>query len=79
MFDQPIDAQTELALASLHSCWTDLSAAHKHALDAASGLSGARHSRAVELAGQVADGLAFCRRLAVIIESDLRYEQQRDS
>jgi hypothetical protein len=68
-----------LALANLKLAWADLSAGHLHAVAAASGLAGARHSRAVELAELIADALAFCRRLAFITESDLRYAEQRDS
>jgi hypothetical protein len=70
-----MSTQTEAALASLHACWADLSAAHLHALDAAAGLAGARHSRAVELTELVANGLAFCRKLSIIVEGDLRAEE----
>jgi hypothetical protein len=66
---------TEAALANLHACWTDLSAAHRHARDAAGGLTGARHSRAEQLAGLIADGLAFTRRLSMVVEGDLRAEE----
>jgi hypothetical protein len=60
----------------------DLTAAHKHALDAVAGLSGARHHRAEELAELIGDGLAFTRRLEMVVTGDLRAdeaEQQRDS
>jgi hypothetical protein len=62
------------ALAHLNACWTDLTAAHRHAVDAATGLTGARHSRAVELAELIADGRSFGRRLSVVVEGDLRAE-----
>lgn len=82
-FGAPISTTTShdqaQALAHLNACWSDLTAAHHHALAAASGLSDARQHRAVELAALIADGRAFGRRLAFIITADLRYEQQRDS
>jgi hypothetical protein len=65
----------EAALASLHVAWTDLSAAHRRALDAAAELSGARHSRAVELAELIGDGLAFCRRLSTAGNGDIRADE----
>jgi hypothetical protein len=61
-----------LALANLTCVSLDLTAAHSHAVAAATGLSGARHSRAIELAELVADAIAFTRRLSVIVEGDLR-------
>jgi hypothetical protein len=70
-----MNTQTEAALASLHACWADLSAAHGHAVDAAAGLAGARQHRAVELTELVADGLAFCRKLSIIVEGDIRADE----
>jgi hypothetical protein len=43
--------QLALALAQLKLCSRDLTAAHRDAVDAAAGLSGARHSRADQLPG----------------------------
>jgi hypothetical protein len=68
-------AQLALALAHLKLCTRDLTAAHQDALDAAAELSGARHSRAVELAELVADAIAFTRRLSMCVEGDLRAEE----
>jgi hypothetical protein len=67
---------TESALASLNLCWLDLTAAHERALDAGGGLTGARQARAHELVGMTGDALAFCRRLAFVIEGDLRADQE---
>jgi len=64
-----------VALANLQGCAIDLTAAHKRAVDAASGLSGARRGRADELAELLADALAFTRRLAMVVEGDLRAEE----
>jgi len=64
-----------VALANLQGCEIDLTAAHKRAVDAASGLSGARRGRADELAELLADALAFTRRLAMVVEGDLRAEE----
>lgn len=63
-----------VALANL-GCELDLTAAHKRVLDAASGLTGARRSRADELTELLADALAFTRRLAMVVEGDLRAEE----
>ena len=65
-----------VALANLQGCEIDLTAAHKRAVDAASGLSGARRGRADELAELLADALAFTQQLAMVIEGDLRAEEQ---
>jgi hypothetical protein len=65
-------AEQALALAHLKYVLLDLTTAHEHALAAATGLSGARHQRAIELAGLIADALAFTRRLSTVIEGDLR-------
>jgi hypothetical protein len=67
-----MNTTNEAALRYLNACWTDLTAAHRHAVDAASGLTGARQHRAIELAGLVADGLVFTGRLSVVVEGDLR-------
>ena len=64
-----------VALANLQGCEIDLTAAHKRAVDAASGLSGARRGSADELAELLTDALAFTRRLAVAVEGDLRAEE----
>jgi hypothetical protein len=64
-----------VALANLQGCELDLTAAHKRVLDAASGLTGARRSRADELTELLADALAFTRRLAMVVEGDLRAEE----
>lgn len=68
-------AQLALALAHLKLCSKDLTAAHKDAVDATAGLSGARQARAVELRELIADCIAFTRRLAMVTEGDLRAEQ----
>jgi hypothetical protein len=62
------------ALAHLNAAWADLTAAHRHAVEAATGLSDARLSRAVELAELIADGLAFTRRLSFVVTGDMRAE-----
>ena len=64
-----------VALANLQGCELDLTAAHKRVLDAASGLTGARRSSADELTELLADALAFTRRLAMVVEGDLRAEE----
>jgi hypothetical protein len=61
-----------LALANLTCTSLDLTAAHHHAVAAVTGLSGARHSRAIELCELIADALAFTRRLSIVVEGDLR-------
>ena len=66
--------QLALSLAQLRLCERDLTAAHNDAAAAAAALSGARHGRAVELAELIADAIAFVRRLAVVVEGDLRAE-----
>ena len=57
-----MNTTNEAALRYLNACWTDLTAAHRHTVNAASGLSGALRGRAIELAVLIADGLAFARR-----------------
>jgi hypothetical protein len=66
------DTGQGFALAHLNAAWEDLSAAHRHAVEAATGLSDARLSRAVELAELIADGLAFTRRLSFVVTGDIR-------
>jgi hypothetical protein len=63
-----------LALANLKIVSLDLTAAHAHALDAASGLANARQARATQLTQLIADALTFTRRLAIVVEGDLRAE-----
>jgi hypothetical protein len=60
------------ALAALHDCWADLAAANAHANQAADNLTNARRTRAGELASQIADCLAFAKRLEFAITCDLR-------
>jgi hypothetical protein len=60
------------SLAALHRAWLDLAAAHTHVTDARHGLTGARAVRATQLAAQIGDDLAFCRRLSMVVEGDLR-------
>jgi hypothetical protein len=52
----------------------DLRSAHRAAAAAALRLTGSRHSRAAELAEDLADAIAFCDRLCVVVEGDLRSE-----
>jgi hypothetical protein len=67
----------QLALAALQQCRHNLHAAHIDMTTARHRLTGARSTRADELAGMVSDALVLCERLAFIVEADLRYEQQR--
>jgi hypothetical protein len=48
----------------------------QHATEAAAGLSGARHSRAVELRELIADAIAFARRLSIVVQGDQRAKLQ---
>lgn len=70
---------TGFPLSSLDACLTDLTAAHKHAADAAGGLSGARQTRAAELQELIADAIAFCRRLGIVVEGDARADEASSS
>jgi hypothetical protein len=74
------DATTEqgqlaLALAHLKLCTRDLTSASDNVIEASIRLSGARHSRAVELYTLVGDAIAFAERMAFVVEGDLRAEQ----
>jgi|SRR5271166_2327343 len=69
----------QLALAALQQCRQNLHAAHIDMTTARHRLTGARSTRADELARMVSDALVFCERLVFIVEADLRYEQQRDT
>ena len=62
----------ERALAALRSCRSSLQTARRNAAMAAALLYGARAARASELDEQLADALAFCERLAFIVEGDMR-------
>ena len=62
----------ERALAALRSCRSSLLSARGYAAMAAVRLYGARAARASELGELLADALAFCERLAFIVEGDLR-------
>jgi hypothetical protein len=64
--------QLALALAHLKLCSRDLTAAHNGAVDAATGLSGARQARADELSELIRDAVALARRLSTVVEGDLR-------
>ena len=61
----------ERGLAALRFCRSDLAAARVDATVAAARLYGARAARADELAEKLADAIAFCERLAFIVEGDL--------
>jgi hypothetical protein len=64
----------QTALHALRAAHTDLIAAHAHVLVATNHLTGARHTRAVELGELIDDAAAFTTRLAFITEGDLRAE-----
>jgi hypothetical protein len=66
------DFPDDNAPSDINACWLDLTAAHSHVVAAADGLTGPRHARAEQLARQIADALAFTRRLAIVAEGDLR-------
>ena len=58
------------ALDELRACHIDLQAAREAALTAATGLAGARATRAEQLANLLADALAFAQRLAFVVEAE---------
>jgi hypothetical protein len=59
------------SLAALDRAWLDLAAAHTNVIDAQQGLTGPRAVRAAQLASQIGDDLAFCRRLAMVVAGDM--------
>jgi hypothetical protein len=61
---------TAAALDALRTCRTNLLAARKAALDAATGLAGARHARAGELADQISDALAHLHRRVRVLDDN---------
>lgn len=63
---------TIAALDALRSCSMDLREVRLDAQTAAATLIGARSERAKELADKIADAIAWCDRLAFIVEGDLR-------
>ena len=65
----------ELALDALHRCRVNTHAALVDAEEARANLAGARQTRAAELREQLIDAVAFCQRLAFIVEGDFRTEQ----
>jgi hypothetical protein len=66
-----------LALANLKICQLDLTATHSHAVAAAGGgLDGTRHARADELVQLLANALVFTRQLSMVVEGDLRADQE---
>jgi hypothetical protein len=64
----------ERGLAALRFCRSDLAAARADADVAAARLDGVRAARADELGEKLADAIAFCERLAFIVEGDLQAE-----
>ena len=63
--------RNEYPLSSLSACQVDLTAAHRHAVDAVNGLArDQRRARAAELAELCADAIAFCRRLELCVLGD---------
>ncbi|MBS4730055.1 hypothetical protein MSM1_17500 [Mycobacterium sp. SM1] len=62
----------EQALGCLRECRDALADARLHALGAQGYLAGARAARAFELAGRIADALAYAERLLFIVEGDAR-------
>ena len=66
-----------LALANLKCCQLDLIPAHSHAVAAADGLDGTRLARADELVQQLANALAWARRLSMVVEGDLRADERQ--
>jgi hypothetical protein len=67
----------DAALPSLQDCRRSLVAARLEAVVAANSLDGARLARAQELAQMVADCIAWCERLAVVVLGDARAESHR--
>jgi hypothetical protein len=61
----------------LNNCRDHLRAAHHYTIQATPQLSGARHSRAIELTDKVADAIAFCEWLCFVVEADLRIRRVR--
>ena len=70
-----INAHEPIALSHLHAAARDLAAAIANTEHAAVHLSGARRTRADQLAEMVADALAFVTRLSMVVEGDLRADQ----
>jgi hypothetical protein len=64
------------ARAALRGCQAQLRAAYLDAHGAASHLTGARATRAGELADKAADALADCERLILIINRDLHADRR---
>ena len=62
----------ERALAALRSCHSCLVTARRDVATATARLYGARAARASELGQMLADALAFCERLAFVVEGDMR-------
>ena len=71
-------ADHQMALAALRGCQAQLRAAYLDAHSAAPHLTGARVTRAAELADKAADALAHCERLIVCVTGDLRAEQAQE-
>ncbi len=66
------------ALAALTACRVNLRAARIDAMSAADKLTGARASRAAELATRLDDALTHCQRLMTVVTADARYQRLRD-
>ncbi|WP_099319523.1 hypothetical protein [Mycobacterium ostraviense] len=62
-------------LAGLRDCENHLLAAAVALAAARSALTGARHSRAVELAARLDGLISTCRRLATVVEGDARADE----
>jgi hypothetical protein len=65
-----------MAMAALRGCQAQLRTAHLDAHGAASHLTGARATRAGELADKAADALADCERLIFIVTGDLHADRR---
>ena len=65
-----------MARAALRGCQAQLRAAYLDAHGAASHLTGARATRAGELADKAADALADCERLILIITGDVHADRR---
>jgi hypothetical protein len=71
----PLLTRGEYAFGRLITCQKDLELARVSILVAADNLIGARKARPEELAGKLADAIAFAERLAFVVEGDLRADQ----
>lgn len=62
-------------LTALTECRTALNTARQAVLSSEASLTGARRTRATELAEMIADAIAFADRLRFVVVGDLRAEQ----